>query len=429
MKILLVEPYSDRMGHSALYATKIAQELSLLGHQVVVVAGTRLETQEFLQTEPLFRLVEVGQTAAYEVGCVGASLPRTSVILPKLVRKIVRAPAVIRINLAALSRAIKLSVHEPFDVIHLLAFENISTALFLLWNDWIQQTKLPPLVVQVYPVDFSLLKHRGDILWGLYKMVSAFALRFLLHRYCKALTVQGEWHAAALEKPLASHRASKLHVVIIRPMATIPENTIPKPVARQHIRVAYQGPLFLFFGMLRAEKGIELLIEAVARADTDYKVLIAGAPFDWTADELRERIDRSRCAGRILVDVRYIPEAEVASYFFAADAVVMPYRGRNYAGGYGPMILACAYGAPLIVSDLGEMGLLVRDRRLGFAVLPDDAVALGEALDAFVRLPTAEKADMGSQAQKLAEECSFVSTTQRLSDVYSAIVTPDGTRV
>ena len=147
--------------------------------------------------------------------------------------------------------------------------------------------------------------------------------------------------------------------------------------------------------------------------------MIAGSEFHWTAQALAKRISQIKHLGRIRADVRYIPEEEVETFFAAADAVVLPYRGKNYLGNYGPMITACGYERPLIVSDVGEMGWLVRERGLGFAVRPDSVEALLEALQLFIRLPAETREQMQARARKVAQECSFASMARRLADIYT----------
>jgi len=158
----------------------------MLGHEVVVVTGTRLHTRQFLRAKPQFRLVEGRLEDVY--------LSSNGSRLPTLLRKIMHAPAAIRTNLVGLSRALTLSAGEAFDVIHLLSVEPLSSALLLLWHEWICSTKPPPLVIQIFPTDFSLLHHGANIFRALYKWVSAFALKFIIYRYCRAVSVQGEWH-------------------------------------------------------------------------------------------------------------------------------------------------------------------------------------------------------------------------------------------
>lgn len=411
MKILLVEPYGTRMGHFGLYATNIGQALSMLGHEVVVVTGTRLDTRQFLRAKPQFRLVEGRLEDVY--------LSSNGSRLPTLLRKIMHAPAAIRTNLVGLSRALTLSAGEAFDVIHLLSVEPLSSALLLLWHEWIRSTKPPPLVIQIFPTDFSLLHHGANIFRALYKWASAFALKFIIYRYCLAVSVQGEWHRNKIMGQLGCKESDAPPFVIVRPGTSLLSGERPRTEARQDLRLDPEATVFLFFGMLRNDKGIDLLIEASTGLEGNWQLLIAGTAFDWTPYGLYKRIAQTSEPERVRIDVRYIPEEEIGRYFRAADAVVLPYRGKNYAGNYGPMFIACGHGKPLIVSDVGEMGRLVRKNHLGYAVRPDDTDALHEALQAFLRLPEAAKAKMGANTRKFAESCSWASMARLLSEVYA----------
>jgi len=189
--------------------------------------------------------------------------------------------------------------------------------------------------------------------------------------------------------------------------------------ARQALRLDRDATVFLFFGMLRKDKGIELLFKAVAGLEGKWQLVIAGPSYDRTESDLREQISWFGIADKVFLDVRYIPEAEVQPYFAAADALVLPYYGRNYRGNYGPMFLGCGYGKPLIVSDVGEMGYLVRRCNLGYAVAPDDVVALREGLQRFIDLPREAREKMSANSGRLGEECSFSNMAKLLSSTYS----------
>jgi len=147
--------------------------------------------------------------------------------------------------------------------------------------------------------------------------------------------------------------------------------------------------------------------------------VIAGPSHDWTEPALLEQISRLGIVDKVLVNVRYIPEAEVQTYFAAADALVLPYSGNNYRGNYGPMFLGCGHARPLIVSDVGEMGCLVRRWNLGYAVVPDDVAALRRGLQRFIQLPPEVRGKMSANSQKLGEECSFANMAKLLSSTYS----------
>jgi len=410
MKLLLIEPYGGRMGHFALFATHLAQELCGLGHEVLLVTGTRIQTHEFLDAAPRFRLVEVGLPD----GCLSARSSR----MPRLLRKVLHGPTVIRISWAAISRAIEICAAEPFDGVYLMDWEAFSMAALLHRYGGGGKAPLPRLVLHINPPDFSFGKHYINPPRGIYKVLARTVLRHVISRYCSGVTVQGEWHRKRIQEQFGFREADSPRFHVVPPPTLLPETEISQPVARRALGLDPEATVFLFFGMLRRDKGIETLLAAAAGLAGNWQLLVAGSPFDWTEAALKRAIAAMATSTRILTDIRYIPEPEVEEYFSAADAVVLPYTGRGHLGNFGPMIQACGYGRPLIVSDVGEMGWLVRHHGPGYAVAPDDAGALRAAMDSFLHLSEEARSQMRARARWLAVECSFTRMAEKVSDIF-----------
>jgi glycosyltransferase involved in cell wall biosynthesis len=156
-------------------------------------------------------------------------------------------------------------------------------------------------------------------------------------------------------------------------------------VEREAARAALgvEGPVVLFFGLVRAYKGLDVLLRAVARARREVPVtlLVAGefyqdrAPYDRLVDELALR------DGVRFVD-RYIPNEEVETYFRAADLVVLPYVSATQSG---IAQIALSFERPVIVTDVGGLPEAVRPGETGFVVPPRDPESLAKALVDFFR--------------------------------------------
>ncbi len=420
MKVLLVEPYGDRMGHYGLFAAHIAQEMATLGHEVTLLAGIEFDPSRYLRTRASFRVMTLGLKDFYR-GHLPQRCRRLRMFLDRL--------RLIWVNAVTLASLLRLVAREPFDAIHLLDWEPLSTAALLSCSRVVTRVSLPRLSIHLNPVDFSWAKHGRNPLKGIYIILARVAIRFTFLRFCSVVTVQGDWHREKSRHALRLSRPDAPPMVVVRPGTLLPEQEVPQAAARCALGVEPNKTLFLFFGILGKHKGIETLLAAIAGASGNAHLLIAGAPYNWTPHTLQARINASGCQHKVRAYVRYIPQEETATYFAAADAVILPYSGNHYAGGYGPMMLACGYGKPLIVSDVGEMGWLVRTCRCGYAVGPDDVSALRQALDAFVYLAEVERAQMGARARKLAEENSFARVARRLSDVFSMRAAPGGQRL
>jgi glycosyltransferase involved in cell wall biosynthesis len=134
----------------------------------------------------------------------------------------------------------------------------------------------------------------------------------------------------------------------------------------------------LFFGLVRAYKGLDVLLRAVARArqHLPLTLVVAGefyqdrAPYDALVGELGLQ-DAVR-----IVD-RYIPNEEVEPYFRAADVVVLPYTSATQSG---IAQIALSFERPVIVTRVGGLPEAVRDGETGLVVPPGDPAALAAAL-------------------------------------------------
>lgn len=138
--------------------------------------------------------------------------------------------------------------------------------------------------------------------------------------------------------------------------------------------------LFLFLGYVRDYKGVDVLLDALARLEPGgqpWRALIAG---EWYVD--RSSADRAIAApplaGRVCIDDRYLPADDVARYLAAATVVVLPYRAGTQSG---VVPLAYAHGRGVITTRVGGLPEAVDVEKTGLLVAPDDAPALAAALD------------------------------------------------
>lgn len=109
---------------------------------------------------------------------------------------------------------------------------------------------------------------------------------------------------------------------------------------------AVQGPVVLFFGLLRPYKGIDVLLDAWRRLGPD-----PGAEL-WIIGRARMDTSALRAASPSTVRwiERFVADEEVAAYFRRADLAVLPYRQAEQSG---VLFTALAFGTPLLVSSVG----------------------------------------------------------------------------
>jgi glycosyltransferase involved in cell wall biosynthesis len=132
---------------------------------------------------------------------------------------------------------------------------------------------------------------------------------------------------------------------------------------------AVEGPVVLFFGLLRPYKGVDVLLDAW-RGIGGAELWIVGIP-RMSLKELR-----SRASPSVRFFPRFVPETQVPALFRRADLVVLPYREIDQSG---VLSTALAFGRPLLLSAVGGFPE-VAGTGAAELVAPGDPAALHLAL-------------------------------------------------
>ncbi len=138
----------------------------------------------------------------------------------------------------------------------------------------------------------------------------------------------------------------------------------------------------LFFGFIRAYKGLDLLLQAMAipevAAIPNLRLLIAGEFYE-DARPYRELIVQHGLQDRLILRTDFIPNAEVRHYFCAADLVVQPYKHATQSG---VTQVAFHFDKPMVVTNVGGLAELVPDGEVGYVVEPNPQ-AIAQAIHRF----------------------------------------------
>lgn len=159
----------------------------------------------------------------------------------------------------------------------------------------------------------------------------------------------------------------------------LPETHLSREAARESLGISPEDRVLLFFGFVRAYKGLDLLLEAMNRAKVPPRLVVAGE--FWESEQVfRRQIDRLGLSGLVLIHNRYIANEEVAPYFRACDAVVLPYRTGSQSA---VAMTAIRYTTPIITTDVGAIGRMVSRSGIGIVSRPGDPEALAGSIDCF----------------------------------------------
>jgi glycosyltransferase involved in cell wall biosynthesis len=144
------------------------------------------------------------------------------------------------------------------------------------------------------------------------------------------------------------------------------------------------GSTLLFFGLLRAYKGLDVLVRALPLVP-GARLVVAGDPLD-PVEPVRRLAEETGVADRIEWRLGFLPEAEVDDLMREAAVVVLPYRRTDASG---VLATAIGHGRPAVVTDVGSLGETVRDFGAGEVVPPGDHEALAAACSRLLGNPKA----------------------------------------
>ena len=131
----------------------------------------------------------------------------------------------------------------------------------------------------------------------------------------------------------------------------------------------------LFFGLVRAYKGLDWLLDAFAKVKDqlkDVQLIVAGEFYE-EEDKYRAQIEANGLKDRVIVKNEFVADADLRKYFGAADLIVQPYKTATQSG---VTQVAFHFEKPCLVTNVGGLGEIIHDRKMGYAVVPEvDAIA------------------------------------------------------
>lgn len=185
----------------------------------------------------------------------------------------------------------------------------------------------------------------------------------------------------SVEKDLLSVIENPKYKFVPHPVYEIFGDSIEKSEARNRIGIGGNENVALFFGYIRKYKGLHILLDAAKKVleRIRLKLLVVGEFYD-DEKNYRQQIETLNLGNDVVVVGDYVPNEEVATYFSAADVVVLPYLDATQSG-----IAQIAYNfkKPVITTDVGGLAEVVIDGKTGLVVRPNSPDELAEAIVRF----------------------------------------------
>lgn len=143
----------------------------------------------------------------------------------------------------------------------------------------------------------------------------------------------------------------------------------------------YDKRIILFFGYVRAYKGLDLILKAMPEIlkSINVKLAVVGEFYE-QEENYRKLLKELNIEKNVFIHSNFIANEKVNLYFSASDVVVLPYKSATQSG-----IVPLAYhlNKPCIVTDVGGLAEVVVHNKTGFVVKSQDPKELANAVIRF----------------------------------------------
>lgn len=139
--------------------------------------------------------------------------------------------------------------------------------------------------------------------------------------------------------------------------------------------------IILFFGLVAPRKGIETLLEGFSHFRSwghGAQLVVAGKEAgEFPALRELRRIREAQEPGKDIVFTGALSDLEVEALLSISSIIVLPYSKATHS-----IVLAKAveHGLPVIATDVGALGMTVREHGIGLVVPPKDPASLANRL-------------------------------------------------
>ncbi len=203
--------------------------------------------------------------------------------------------------------------------------------------------------------------------------------------------------------------AEKVHVIAHGAFDYLTRLPREEPLPAELAEV--EGPVVLFFGLLRPYKGVDVLLDAWREI---------GAAELWIVGMPRMPLGplRARATPSVRFLPRFVDEARIPALLRRADLVVLPYREIDQSG---VLATALAFGRPLLLSAIGGFPE-VAEAGAAELVPPGDPAALHRALRRLLEDERRRAALAAGAREAAATRYSWDAVAARHLELYESLL-------
>ena len=273
------------------------------------------------------------------------------------------------------------------------------------------------VVYEAHAVESILYRERG-LLYGTADPPKAAKADRLRHREARVWRKARAFvvTTAGIRDTFIEQFGARSGVAVVANGCDVPaDRTFPGLAVERPPRVLYAGQLYPW-------KGVDVLVDAMARVPSARLVILGGIPGEADLGRVRARAEALGIADR--VELRgHVPQVEVARELARARVVAVPVRRTEMSLRHTSPLKAfeaMAAGRPILASDLPSSREFLRHGENAWLVPPDDPAALADGL-ARLLADDALSERIARAAFEDAVAFSWDARARRLMDVFAGM--------
>src|SRR5215210_1170208 len=175
---------------------------------------------------------------------------------------------------------------------------------------------------------------------------------------------------------------------------------------------AVQGPVVLYFGVVRPYKGVDVLVEAFRQVE-GAELWVVGRPLEVSVERLRRL-----APGRVRFVDRYVSDEELPAFFRRADVLALPHLNVDMSG---VLFAGLAFGKAMVLSDVGGFRELVDEHGAGVLAPAGDRDAWAAALTRLLADPAERRLLEQRAAAAAAGPLSWDRIAEQTATLYEQV--------
>jgi glycosyltransferase involved in cell wall biosynthesis len=272
------------------------------------------------------------------------------------------------------------------------------------------------------PSHFRALRSRGIPIVFTVHNIKAHYRKFLMHEMIRDFCFKSAWrvcdallvHTEGLQAALSDFLAGVHPPIHVTPHGVWHGDSRPAWTAYEEKPMRDR---LLFFGVIRPNKGVHVLLHALERLPR-CDLTIAGEAEEPSYLQRIRRLVRRFPPGRVELIDRYVSQDEMTDLFRRSRLVILPYT--TFSAQSGVLHQALAHGRPVVATEIGGLGECVRRWGIGHVVPPGDGRSLAAAIE--LSLDPGHYDAAIAAISRVRGELTWTRMAEATIDVYRSIV-------